>query len=189
MRASTEWLALQAADVATARTAPFMPDEKRAEHLELVGQSAGSWSTSKVPALPASCTMPLLRETLPSSAAACIHDAIAADYRGLDYFPCGRTGRRGNDRDGDGGPGRRLNGASALDGKVALNRGIVQVAGSAGTMKVNRIARLANEFEPFRSVLIRHEQVLFAQAQQSAGCNASHSVEARMCRWLLLCAT
>ena len=24
-----------------------------------------------------------------------------------------------------------------------------------------------------------------AQAQQSAGCNASHSVEARMCRWLL----
>jgi CRP-like cAMP-binding protein len=34
-------------------------------------------------------------------------------------------------------------------------------------------------------LLIRHEQVLFAQAQQSAGCNASHTVEARMCRWLL----
>src|SRR5438876_9612779 len=28
-------------------------------------------------------------------------------------------------------------------------------------------------------------QVLLAQAQQSAGCNASHTVEARMCRWLL----
>ena len=40
-------------------------------------------------------------------------------------------------------------------------------------------------FEPLRALLIRHEQVLFAQAQQSAGCNASHSVEARMCRWLL----
>jgi CRP-like cAMP-binding protein len=36
-----------------------------------------------------------------------------------------------------------------------------------------------------RSLLIRHEQVLFAQAQQSAACNASHKVEARMCRWLL----
>ena len=34
-------------------------------------------------------------------------------------------------------------------------------------------------------MLIRHEQVLLAQAQQSAGCNASHLVEARMCRWLL----
>ena len=78
-----------------------------------------------------------------------------------------------------------LNAASALDGKVSLNKGIVQVAGSAGTIEVNRLRRLANEFEPFRSLLIRHEQVLFAQSQQSAACNASHSVEARMCRWLL----
>ena len=78
-----------------------------------------------------------------------------------------------------------LNAASALDGKVSLNKGIVQVAGSAGTIEVNRFRRLANEFEPLRSLLIRHEQVLFAQSQQSAACNASHSVEARMCRWLL----
>jgi CRP-like cAMP-binding protein len=32
---------------------------------------------------------------------------------------------------------------------------------------------------------MRHEQVLFAQAQQSAACNASHAVEARLARWLL----
>ena len=78
-----------------------------------------------------------------------------------------------------------FNAASALDGKVSLNKGIVQSAGSAGTIEVNRLRRLANELEPFRSLLIRHEQVLFAQSQQSAACNASHSVEARMCRWLL----
>ena len=78
-----------------------------------------------------------------------------------------------------------FNAASALDGKVSLNKGIVQSAGSAGTLEVNRLRRLANELEPFRSLLIRHEQVLFAQSQQSAACNASHSVEARMCRWLL----
>jgi CRP-like cAMP-binding protein len=77
------------------------------------------------------------------------------------------------------------NAASALDGKVSLNKGIVQVAGSAGVIKVNDLHRLANELEPLRALIIRHEQVLFAQAQQSAGCNASHSVEARMCRWLL----
>jgi hypothetical protein len=35
-----------------------------------------------------------------------------------------------------------------------------------------RFRRLANEFEPFRSLLLRHEQVLFAQSQQSAACNA-----------------
>jgi CRP-like cAMP-binding protein len=78
-----------------------------------------------------------------------------------------------------------LNAAPALDGKVSLNKGIVQVAGSAGIIEVNRLRRLANELEPLRSILIRHEQVLFAQSQQSAACNASHSVEARMCRWLL----
>ncbi len=78
-----------------------------------------------------------------------------------------------------------LNAAAALDGKVSLNKGIVQIAGSAGTMEVNRLRRLANELESFRSRLIRHEQVLFAQSQQSAACNATHSVEARMCRWLL----
>jgi CRP-like cAMP-binding protein len=78
-----------------------------------------------------------------------------------------------------------LNAASALDGKVSLNKGIVQVAGSAGVIDVNRLRRLANEHERFRSLLIRHEQVLFAQSQQSAACNASHTVEARMCRWLL----
>ena len=78
-----------------------------------------------------------------------------------------------------------LNAASALDGKVSLNKGIVQIAGSAGALDVNRLRRLANEHEPFHSLIIRHEQVLFAQSQQSAACNASHSVEARMCRWLL----
>src|SRR3954451_14359877 len=77
-----------------------------------------------------------------------------------------------------------VNGTSALDGKVALHRGIVQVAGDASIVGSDTRRTLANEFEPLRSVLIRHEQVLFAQAQQSAGCNASHSVEARMCRWL-----
>jgi CRP-like cAMP-binding protein len=78
-----------------------------------------------------------------------------------------------------------VNGTSALDGKVALHRGIVQVAGTASVISSNALRSLADEFEPLRGMMIRHEQVLFAQAQQSAGCNASHTVEARMCRWLL----
>jgi hypothetical protein len=78
-----------------------------------------------------------------------------------------------------------VNGTSALDGKVALQRGIVQVAGAAFAIAPEPLRSLADEFGPLRGILIRHEQVLFAQAQQSAGCNASHTVEARMCRWLL----
>jgi CRP-like cAMP-binding protein len=78
-----------------------------------------------------------------------------------------------------------VNGTSALDGKVSLHKGIVQVAGAAVTIAPDALRRLAHEFDPLQSLLIRHEQVLFAQAQQSAGCNAGHTVEAHMCRWLL----
>lgn len=78
-----------------------------------------------------------------------------------------------------------VNGTSALDGKVSLHRGIIQVAGDASYISSDALRSLADEFGPLRGILIRHEQVLFAQAQQSAGCNASHTVESRMCRWLL----
>jgi CRP-like cAMP-binding protein len=78
-----------------------------------------------------------------------------------------------------------VNGTSALDGKVSLHKGIIQIAGAAVTIDPDILRSLAAEFEPLHAILIRHEQVLLAQAQQSAGCNASHTVEARMCRWIL----
>ena len=78
-----------------------------------------------------------------------------------------------------------LNAASALDGKVSLNKAIVQLAGEASAINVGKFRAIADNHPAFRSLVIRHEQVLFAQAQQSAACNASHSVEARMCRWML----
>ena len=78
-----------------------------------------------------------------------------------------------------------VNGTSALDGKTALHRGIVQVAGEAEKILPEALRKLATEHNALHAILIRHEQVLLAQAQQSAGCNASHTVEARMCRWLL----
>jgi CRP-like cAMP-binding protein len=78
-----------------------------------------------------------------------------------------------------------LNASSALDGKISMNKGIVQLSGEASIIDVNHLRKIAKDYESFRSLLIRHDQVLFAQAQQSAACNASHSVESRMCRWLL----
>src|ERR1700729_1768054 len=76
-------------------------------------------------------------------------------------------------------------GSSALDGLISLNRAIVQLAGDAVTLDVARLREVAHKSSAFRATLIRHEQALFAQAQQSAACNASHSVEARLSRWLL----
>lgn len=78
-----------------------------------------------------------------------------------------------------------VNAMSALDGNLSLQKGLVQVAGTASVINPDVLRSIADEFRPLRSLLIRHEQVVLAQAQQSAGCNASHTVEARMCRWLL----
>jgi CRP-like cAMP-binding protein len=78
-----------------------------------------------------------------------------------------------------------VGGSAALDGKVALNRGIVQIEGDASILDVAILRKTAEQSTTFRTALIRHEQALFAQAQQSAACNASHTVEARLSRWLL----
>ena len=67
-----------------------------------------------------------------------------------------------------------VGGSAALDGKVALNRGIVQIEGAASILDVAILRKTAEQSLNFRTALIRHEQALFAQAQQSAACNASH---------------
>jgi CRP-like cAMP-binding protein len=78
-------------------------------------------------------------------------------------------------------------GSSALDGKVALNKAIVQVAGEASILDLDHVRSLANTSGAFRTALIRHDQLILVQAQQSAACNICHTVEARLSRWLLRC--
>jgi CRP-like cAMP-binding protein len=75
--------------------------------------------------------------------------------------------------------------AAALDGKISLHGAIVQQAGTASILDVDRLRAAAVQSLSFRTTLMRHEQMLFAQAQQSAACNALHTVESRMARWLL----
>jgi len=87
------------------------------------------------------------------------------------------TGMIGNDG--------ALGGGAALDGSLMLNKAIVQIPGQGIAVPVDAVKSVAEKVGAFRSLLTRHEQVLHAQSQQSAACNASHTVEARMCRWLL----
>jgi CRP-like cAMP-binding protein len=75
--------------------------------------------------------------------------------------------------------------AAALDGRISLTDAVVMLPGTASILKVADFRAAADRSGAFRTLLVRHEQALFAQAQQSAACNASHSVEARLSRWLL----
>jgi CRP-like cAMP-binding protein len=80
-----------------------------------------------------------------------------------------------------------VGGLAALDTNISVSRAIVQVAGAASIVDVGAVRRLADQSSAFRTILIKHEQVLLAQSQQSAACNAAHTLEARLSRWLLRC--
>ena len=75
--------------------------------------------------------------------------------------------------------------ASALDGKIALSRGIVQLGGDALVCDPGTFKGVAMQSERLISLVMRHEQTLFAQAQQSTACMANHDIEARLSRWML----
>jgi CRP-like cAMP-binding protein len=74
---------------------------------------------------------------------------------------------------------------SALADAVALNSAVVQVPGVASTLELDRLLAAADQSATFRGLLARHGLAIYAQVQQTAGCNASHPVEARLARCLL----
>jgi CRP-like cAMP-binding protein len=78
-----------------------------------------------------------------------------------------------------------VGGSSALDGRISLSHAVVQLEGTSLMCEVGALRGTALQSHTFLSTIIRHEQTLFAQAQQSTACMASHDVEERLCRWLL----
>ncbi|MDQ2084309.1 Crp/Fnr family transcriptional regulator [Xanthobacteraceae bacterium Astr-EGSB] len=80
-----------------------------------------------------------------------------------------------------------VGGSAALNGRLSLTTAVVQIAGSASVLDADRLRALAQDNNGFRTTIIRHEELILAQAQQSAACNAVHAVEARLARWLLRC--
>jgi CRP-like cAMP-binding protein len=75
--------------------------------------------------------------------------------------------------------------SAALADEISLTDAVVLMPGVASVIDIAALRAAADRSTALRSLLVRHEQALFAQAQQSAVCNASHSVEARLSRWLL----
>ena len=74
---------------------------------------------------------------------------------------------------------------SALGDPTALNSAVVLVPGTASTIDLDQLRAAADQSASFRAVLARHGLAVYAQIQQTAGCNASHTVESRLARCLL----
>lgn len=68
---------------------------------------------------------------------------------------------------------------------VALITAIVVLPGTASMIEADRLRVAARHSDPLQQLMVRHSQALYVQAQQTAACNALHSVHARLARWLL----
>jgi CRP-like cAMP-binding protein len=73
----------------------------------------------------------------------------------------------------------------ALDSKVSLHKVIVQVPGSATVVDAQHLKAVAHSSPDFLALLMKYEQFILGQVQQTTACNALHSVEQRMCKWLV----
>ena len=75
---------------------------------------------------------------------------------------------------------------AAMYSRVSFNRCLVQMEGA---MVRCPIALLHSEFERsehVRNLFVSYSETLLSQIQQTVACNAMHTTEERMCRWLLM---
>ena len=74
---------------------------------------------------------------------------------------------------------------AALGDPTALNSAVVLVPGVASAVELDALRSAADQSATLRATLARHGLAVYAQIQQTAGCNASHTVESRLARCLL----
>jgi CRP-like cAMP-binding protein len=75
--------------------------------------------------------------------------------------------------------------SAALGAGISLTDAVVLLPGAASVLGIACFRAAADRSAALRILLARHEQALFAHAEQSAACNVAHSIEARLSRWLL----
>lgn len=73
-----------------------------------------------------------------------------------------------------------------MGGETTPNRAMVQGRGAAFRMQAKAVQDEFKRGGEFQHLLLRYTQALITQISQTAVCNRLHSVEQRLCRWLLM---
>lgn len=73
-----------------------------------------------------------------------------------------------------------------LGAETSPCKAVTQVAGQALRMRADQFRRSVAEQAELSEVVRRYTQGLFNQLAQTTACNHVHSVQQRMCRWLLM---
>ncbi len=77
--------------------------------------------------------------------------------------------------------------AAFLGGESTPADALVVSSGYAYRLRVERLKNELAHHEPLHHLLHHYTQALIAQAGQIAVCNQHHSLEQRLCMWILLC--
>ena len=75
---------------------------------------------------------------------------------------------------------------AAMYSRVSFNRCIVQLKGPMVRCKIEVLQSEFERSDHVRDLFVSYSETLLSQVQQTVACNAMHSVEERMCRWLLM---
>ena len=73
-----------------------------------------------------------------------------------------------------------------LGSRIASQRVLVQVEGSASRLPIQTLADAAQESASLRGLLLGYVRYFIIQVLQSVACNGLHSVQERFARWLLM---
>src|SRR3984885_14654283 len=75
---------------------------------------------------------------------------------------------------------------AAMCSRVSFNRCLVQFEGGMVRCPIDFLRSEFEHSEHVRNLFVSYSETLLSQVQQTVACNALHSTEERMCRWLLM---
>lgn len=78
-----------------------------------------------------------------------------------------------------------VGGSVGTDNWQSFGQATVQLTGTALQISTRQFVDALDDSASLRRLVNRYQGVILMQSQQSAACHALHSVEARLCRWLL----
>ena len=75
---------------------------------------------------------------------------------------------------------------AAMYSRVSFNRCLVQLEGSMVRCPIEILQSEFKRSEHVRDLFVSYSETLLSQVQQTVACNALHTTEQRICRWLLM---
>jgi CRP-like cAMP-binding protein len=75
---------------------------------------------------------------------------------------------------------------AAMYSRTSFNQCLVQLEGGLARVPIEILRAEFERSDHVRNLLVSYSETQLAQVQQTAACNAMHTIQQRLCRWLLM---